>query len=84
MGFDDRELVVVLDEVVRQIIQIEARRSADPASRLQEWAAWLNGRAALFRDAAFREGLSLDSTQNALGISGAFEEFANDLLADDA
>jgi hypothetical protein len=77
----DHGTVVALDEIVRRLVKAECRRSDDPDAQLQEWAAWLKGRAKLYTDFGFGEGQTPDTRLNAVDVSVAFDTFAENLLA---
>jgi len=79
----DHPTVVVLEDIVRRLVKADCRRSGDPDAQLQEWVAWLKERGKLFTEAGWREGHTADDTLNAVLIAGAFDRFAEELLAPD-
>lgn len=79
--FDDHATVVVLEEVVRRLVQIDVVSSPDSAKRLADWLAFLKERGGLFRDAGIHEikaGRARISG-NAIRIAIAFDDFGEKL-----
>jgi hypothetical protein len=79
--FDDHPTVVVLEDVVRRLVQIDVISAPDRQKRLDDWLVFLKGRGALFRQAAIAEIKNNNAkiSSNAMRIASAFDEFGEKL-----